>query len=93
MSYRVVVSSHALDRAFERWPDEPIGIGIVRAEVLEALHAGRVSVDKPPHFSSSSEGRVLYSWTEDSRRAHVLVASQRAFTVKTLLDARPRAAA
>jgi hypothetical protein len=92
-SYVVLISSHALDRAFERWPGESIGISTIRAEVLDALHAGRVATTKPPHFASGATGQVLYTWTPDCRRAHVLTASARAFTVKTLLDSRPRASA
>jgi hypothetical protein len=93
VSYLVLVSSHALDRAFERWPGEAIGITTIRTEVLQALHEGRVSARKPPHFQNSASGRVLYTWTADGRRAHVLRATSQSFRVLTLLDQTTKAAA
>jgi hypothetical protein len=93
VSYVVIVCSHALDRADERWPGEKLFVGTIKREVLAALRDGHVSARRPPTFRSGSSGRVLYTWTTDGRRAHVLKASTQAFRVVTLLSSSPKKAA
>jgi len=93
VSYVVLVTPHALDRAYERWPGEVIGLATIRREVLGALRAGRVSARKPPRFRDRAAGRCLFTWTADGRRAHVLRASTTAFAVLTLLDQAEKTAA
>jgi hypothetical protein len=67
--------------------------GDQRCVVLQALHEGRVSARKPPHFQNSASRRVLFTWTADGRRCHVLRAEVEAFRVLTLLDQSTKAAA
>ncbi len=80
--FRISVTDHALSRGLER---SGLGRGRIRGEVHEALHAGRVSARQPAWAGGWPDGRSLYTWTADGRRAYVLVATDTAFVVTTVL--------
>ncbi len=91
--WRVSVTDHALERALERCG---LGRGGIKREVAEALHAGRVSAKQPAWVGGRPDGRSLYTWSADGRRAHVLLAADECFVVRTVLtrdDDRAEAAA
>jgi hypothetical protein len=89
----VVVSRHALERAQERfgpsveWRD-------IHADVVKALHAGRISC-RVPRFAAGSLKRrrahhsARYVWTESERRLYVLVPYRRDAAWKVLTSIAP----
>lgn len=89
----VVVSQHALDRARERfgstveWRD-------IHADVVKALHAGRISCRVPRSVAGSMKRRraqhsARYVWTEGERRLYVIVPYRRGEAWKVLTAIAP----
>lgn len=70
----IVVSTHALDRLWERFSDRRTP-GIVRREVVAALQQGRTSKRRPPWLGPNgraADGDAFYVWPAGHDRVYVV---------------------
>lgn len=81
--WRLTVTTHALQRAQERY-DPTVTPALIAADVLDALRAGRSGSHAPGGYTARGEHATLH-WTADRDRLYVVVNGGAGLRVQTAL--------